>query len=53
MDSGCGGRSHHGVGFLEVMEVEVEVKETCDDSEALVLSLEPSLETVCCSFPRE
>ena len=49
MDSGCGGRSHHGVGFLEVMEVEV--KETCDDSEAVVLSLEPSLETVYCFVP--
>jgi hypothetical protein len=38
IDSRCGGRTH-GVGFLEVMEVQV----TCDDS-AAVLSLAPSLE---------
>ena len=41
MDSRCGGCSH-GVGFLQVMALEVKV--TCDDSEA-VLSLAPSLET--------
>ena len=41
MDSRCGGRSR-GVGFFEVMEVKV----TCDDSEAVPLSKAPSqLET--------